>query len=149
MATEVCMEIFEEIRASSLNFVISETPYSAYISIRKRFVKNFVPKSKSSLSSQSECQLQVENEALKKQVQEVSARLEESEARFDIAHDTIEVLETKVKKAESKLFEMMKNSKAALDDKREEIKVLNGLIKTLCNTPPPIPNKKKNQNAPI
>jgi hypothetical protein len=143
MAAEVCMEILEEIRASSLNFVISETPYSAYISLRKRFVKNSVPKSKSSLLSQSEFQLQVENEALKKQVQEVLSRLEESEASFDLAHDTIEILESEAKKAESKLFEIMKNSKAALDDKKEEINVLNGVIKSTGDETLRIKNENK------
>ena len=58
-------------------------------------MKNFVPKSKSSLLSHSD--LQGENETLKRQVTEVSAKLKESEADCDLAHDTIEILETKVK----------------------------------------------------
>ena len=124
MATAVCMTILEEIRSSNLNFGISETPYSAYISLRKRFVKEFVPSSKSSLLSQP-----VESETFKKEIADVLAKLEESEANCTLAQDTIASLESKVQKAEAKSFEIMKNSKTALDDKNEEIKVLNGVIK--------------------
>ena len=121
MATEVCTNILEEIRSSSLNFVISETPVSAYISLRKRFVKDVV---QPSLPRQSD-----ENEALKKQVTEVLAKLKQSEDHCASARGTIGILETKVQKAQSKVFEIMKNSKAALDGKKEEIKVLNGVMK--------------------
>ena len=78
--------------------MINETPYSAYTSLRKGFVKKFVPKCKSSLLIHSE--FQVKNEALKKQLREVSANLKESEARFALAHTNIEIQETKVKKTE-------------------------------------------------
>ena len=139
MATTVCMNILEEIRSSNLNFEISETPYSAYISLRKRFVKEFVPNSKSSLLSQS-----VENETLKKEIAEVLAKLEDSETNYTLAQDTIAILETRVQKAESRSFEIMKNSKAALDDKNEEIKVLKGVIKK--NADETVRLKNENEN---
>ena len=94
MATEACMQIIEELRTSSLNFVIRKKPYSAYISLRKRFLNNVVPKSKSFFLRHSD--LQIENETLKKQVTEVSAKLEESEAKCDLANEIIEILEAKV-----------------------------------------------------
>jgi hypothetical protein len=63
-------------------------------------MKNFVPKFKSSLLIHSD--LQVENETLKRQVTEVSSKLEESEDECVLAHDTLKILETKLKNAESK-----------------------------------------------
>ena len=135
MATEVCTNILEEIRSSSLNFVISETPVSAYISLRKRFVKDVV---QPSLPRQSD-----ENEALKRQVTVVLARLKESEANCAAARDTIEILETKVQKVESKVLEIKKNSKAALDDKKAEIKVINGVIKNNSDETLRIQNENK------
>ena len=38
-ATAVCQLILNQLRSSNLNFIVSETPYSAQIMLRKRFVK--------------------------------------------------------------------------------------------------------------
>ena len=121
-------KILDVVQNSGLHFVINRTPFSAYITIRQKFISNH---GSQMLESYSEdvIKLKIENETLQKQVTEVSVKLEESEAKCDLAHDTIEILESKVKNAESKVLEFMKNSKSALDDKNEEIKVLNSVIK--------------------
>ena len=38
-ATAVCQLLLNQLRSSNLNFIISETPYSAQILLQKRFVK--------------------------------------------------------------------------------------------------------------
>ena len=38
---EACESILSELRNSGLNFVLQETPYSAYITIRKKFRRGF------------------------------------------------------------------------------------------------------------
>ena len=38
-ATAVCQLLLNQLRSKNLNFIISETPYSAQILLRKRFVK--------------------------------------------------------------------------------------------------------------
>ena len=38
-ATAVCQLLLNQLRSSNLNFIVSETPYSAQIMLRKRFVK--------------------------------------------------------------------------------------------------------------
>ena len=37
-----CGQIFYCLRNSQLNYIVNETPYSAYITIRKKFIKHCV-----------------------------------------------------------------------------------------------------------
>ena len=73
-AHEACEKILLETRSSNLHFVISESPYSAQISLRKRFVKEFnASRSQPQISLNSDKdqtsniiqQLEEENRALK------------------------------------------------------------------------------------
>ena len=41
-AIENCNTILSSLRKSGLNFIVQETPYSAYITIRKNFCSGFV-----------------------------------------------------------------------------------------------------------
>ena len=140
-ASEVCNKILQGIKSSNLNFVINETPYSANICIRKRFVKEIVSSFDASLQNQTEFQEQ--NEKLKNQISELVAKLNDSEAKFATANDAVATLETKVQKSESKLSDMMKNSKFALDDKKEEIKLLNNVIKNHADEVSRIKNENR------
>ena len=38
-ANSVCNQVLQIIKESNLNFLINETPYSAFVTIRKKFVK--------------------------------------------------------------------------------------------------------------
>ena len=40
-ANETCEKALRSIKRSQLNFLLQETPYSVFITIRKRFIKNF------------------------------------------------------------------------------------------------------------
>ena len=66
-----------------------------------------------------------------------------SEAKCATANDAVATLETKVQKAESKLSDMMKNSKFALDDKKEETKLINNLIKNHADEVSRIKNENR------
>ena len=39
-ANSVCNQVLKIVKESNLNYLVNETPYSAYITIRKKFVKN-------------------------------------------------------------------------------------------------------------
>ena len=39
LADQVCEKLIKDIKASNLNYLLNETPYSAYITIRKKFTK--------------------------------------------------------------------------------------------------------------
>ena len=39
-AHEVCHRILDQLKSSQLNFKITETPFSAEVIVRKRFIKN-------------------------------------------------------------------------------------------------------------
>ena len=41
-ANETCNTILSSLRKSGLNFIAQETPYSAYVTIRKKFCNGFV-----------------------------------------------------------------------------------------------------------
>ena len=58
-AKETCQEVLQTLRSSSLIFILQETAYSAYNTIRKRYRKEAL---KNSVHSPSDC---TENEALK------------------------------------------------------------------------------------
>ena len=40
-ANNTCEFLLKQIKSSNLNFMLQETPYSAYLTIRKSFIKNF------------------------------------------------------------------------------------------------------------
>ena len=39
-ANYVCNQVLKIVKESNLNYLVNETPYSAYVTIRKRFVKH-------------------------------------------------------------------------------------------------------------
>ena len=38
---KVCENLINDVKASNLNYLVNETPYSAFITIRKRFTKEY------------------------------------------------------------------------------------------------------------
>ena len=56
MADQACDQILTNLRKSGLNFVIQETPFSAYITIRKKFCNGFT------ISADTEDEQKVQND---------------------------------------------------------------------------------------
>ena len=46
MASKACDAVMLAVKTSQLAFVIQETPYSSFVTIRKKFQKGFNPKEK-------------------------------------------------------------------------------------------------------
>ena len=124
-ANEACDKIIQEIRSSKLNFVISESPYSAQISLRKRFLKEY--KSQQSFSKLSVSQDELAG--LKLENQNLNRSLVETEAKALEFQTTIKILEKKLDKCENEAMRGFENSKIALDKATEDNKVLKVALK--------------------
>ena len=118
-ANYICDQIIQEIRSSQLNFVISETPYSAQISLRKKFLKEFNPGKtvQGNLATQQNY------------LEEALDNIEKFKVQSESDRDTIAILETKVQKAEADLYYSIEKQRNGINNKMEEIKVMKGGLK--------------------
>ena len=118
-ANYICDQIIQEIRSSQLNFVISETPYSAQISLRKKFLKEFNPGKtvQGNLATQQNY------------LEEALDNIEKFKVQSESDRDTIAILETKVQKAEADLYDSIEKQRNGINNKMEEIKVMKGALK--------------------
>ena len=120
-----CQNVLDVLKASNLNFLIQESPYSAYITIRKRFVKDFSsanlavapkPLTESELLSKMKS-LESENDVLEKD-------LEISEANAEKVKHESEILQNRLANAEAEIFKNCKHSKTRDEQLSNEIKSL-------------------------
>ena len=135
-ASEVYHQLIKKLRLSNLNFLLSETPYSAQIIIRKRFLKDvtcpdpcFDVKAVETIRNDYEI-LKESNCMLKTEISELRMVSEREK-------ETIAILEEKLGKAEAaalKSFEKtkielatLKNANKGLSNNLEEIKKENSL----------------------
>ena len=144
-AGDICEKLLLEIRASNLNFVVHETPYSAQICLRKRFIKEAKGPSTSISSSPASMTTELEDiiGALKKEKDDLKTKLDESETNSSRYRDTIAIIEEKAEKAKASLYNYLAKNKNSENDKNQEIKVLRGVIK---NTNDELQNKKMEIN---
>ena len=90
-----CGQIFFCLRKSNLNYIVNETPYSAYITIRKKFVNKIVETVETTngatnvnrSENRSENIIKVENEELKETLKE----LERITALIRIENEELEI----------------------------------------------------------
>ena len=106
---DVCQQLLHQLRLSNLNFLISETPYSANICLRKRFVKDpknhtILPDAKP-LSNSNEKILENQIHAL---VNENSTLKSQIESAKKASRETINLLEEKLAKAEASTIKSLK-----------------------------------------
>ena len=114
-AHDACYKALDAIRSSHLDFYLQETPYSVFITIRKRFIKTFQPSNILDVVDSKVIEnLTVENENLRTKIIETKA---ETESR----KDEVFVLQNRLEKAE-KYCEEEKNRRYKLT---EEIKIMN------------------------
>jgi hypothetical protein len=76
MATSQALsEILQSVTSSKLNYSVNLTPYSAYITIRKSFIKNFTPPGNYQEVSTVTEDLKVENAELKRGMKELVVQI--------------------------------------------------------------------------
>ena len=140
---DICEQILQEIRASQINYVISETPYSAQICLRKRFLKNHSPQNTgqelilnlAQQRSHADLRKDLDEARLKLEMFRVQSDLdrdiiEKLKVETELGKDTIAILESKVEKAEGELYDHFEQTKAWMSNKMEEIKVMKGALKS-------------------
>ena len=103
MAAYACEQILKEVRTSCLNFVISETPYSANICLRKRFLKEVSPQQSPkepdlNSSQHPVLRLEEENAALRIELETVLSKAQELKEQGELDKDMINTLKTKIEK---------------------------------------------------
>ena len=132
-ALESCTTILSSLRKSGLHFVVQETPFSAYITIRKKFHKGFVSPSQNEEESDEKI-IKLENEikCLKNELEE-SIRVSETvkyekevfQKRLEIAEKGILKHIEDAKINEYKLNEEISNLKHLKQNLDEKILELN------------------------
>ena len=102
-APEVCHQLLYQLRLSNLNFVISETPYSAQILLRKRFLKDVEGPACPNLTNQfsNSKNLEDENKVIKEEKNDLVDKVRELESSRKTATETLHLLEEKIAKAEA------------------------------------------------
>ena len=139
-AEKVSEHLIHQIKTSNLNFLLHETPFSAQITIKKRFVNKFsrsepaapievLPKIISADESIQSHRLDQVIEGLKSENCQLNVKLDKSEKDNKHYREIIAELEGRLEKAEKDLFTISKRNKTNIDEKVEEIKVLKSVIK--------------------
>ena len=106
-ALATCSNVLDTIKSSQLDFYLQETPYSAFITIRKKYVKNFQPSEQvyTSVASSTAIEiLELENKKLKIENQEGKAKIERG-------RNELFTVQKKLEKAENDLLENFNNKK--------------------------------------
>ena len=117
-----CEILLNNLRKSNLTFMLQETPYSMYLTIRKKFTKKTVESSLAGNHLFSKAEATKEHDNLK-------AELEKSKMKSKKIEETNQILENKIKGAEVEFDTITDKLKKALDEKQGEIKVLKEVIK--------------------
>ena len=112
---EACDKILKEIRTSNLHFMVQESPYSIYLTLRKRFFKNTKVKTGKVPESEAETEL-------------LKAALEKKEKELIEAKNTIKLLESKLDHSEEVLIEQANKNKKQVEKVADENKILKNSI---------------------
>ena len=88
--SDYCNQILAEIRASNLHFIIQESRYSIYLTIRKKFTKD-APQIANAFQPQVSTDLLLQN------------NFEKQTAELEEARDIIKIFEDKVQNCEAEL----------------------------------------------
>ena len=117
-AHEACHHLLHQLRLSNLHVVISETPYSAQIMLRKLFLKEITGPSMKISSSSTFTKESQENDCLRNQIQQLESNINSSK-------ETIDILEEKISKVESAALKSYEEKSAELAKLRNLVKGLN------------------------
>jgi chromosome segregation ATPase len=101
---ESCQEVLQVLRSSDLIFLLQESPYSAYITIRKRFRKDAEPKETSiqreDVLHKTFENLKAQNETITVKFEETILESEELNKKVLEYENIMNILHTKLEKAD-------------------------------------------------
>ena len=123
MASNVCDSLMLAIKASQLDFVIQETPYSSFVTIRKKFKKGFNPSNEvtevDTVYNHTLKELKLENCKLRETIKE-------KEAQFESVKSVSIMLQGKLENAEKdmlKHFEERDKQKTRFAEEVSNLKI--------------------------
>ena len=125
MAGEACDAVMSFIKMSQLDFLIQETPYSSFITIRKKFRKDSTNRAGAELAKKSTVDI---IEGLKQENETLKNILEEKETQFKTAREECTMLLQKLERVEKEMFNHCEaNAKLNKKSDEETIKLKDAL----------------------
>ena len=125
VARQTCDTIISLIRDSNLNFFVQETPFSAFINIRKTFCRGSTGDYKNPVRKDDQHEnLKLENKILKD-------KLDEKNMQLEAFKEDMCVLRSKLEKAEEELLIHFQNKKTTETKHCDEISKLKSVISSL------------------
>ena len=111
-----CENLLQALRRSNLNFIINESPYSAQICIRKRFLRETqrIPYPQTSVAENSDFNLK--------------EKLEKCEAEREILKSESSILQEKLAKAEADLYKISNKANENRENLLGEIKTFKNAV---------------------
>jgi hypothetical protein len=87
-----CSKLLDAIKSSQLDFLLQETPYSVFLTIRKKYIKSFEPASKEELFEHESVieDLKQENENLRNAAKEITIENEANKNKVAILEKRLE-----------------------------------------------------------
>ena len=123
-AHSTCANMLDLIRNSQLDFYLQETPYSAFITIRKKYVKSFQQSQCKYTSITSSVLENLENENKKLVVENQEGKAELERSRYEVI-----ILQKRLAKAEKDSIKDLEDRKNRNDKLFEEINVMKAIKK--------------------
>ena len=99
-ADQALTEILQRVHSSNLNFSVNLTPYSAYITVRKSFIKNLPQGNLQKVSTLND-DLKLKNTQFKEERNHLFVQMNNLNDEAKASKDTINILEEKVSKSEA------------------------------------------------
>ena len=130
-----CNDLLKSLRASNLHFIISETPYSVQICIRKKFINDAPVQKKSVLSSSSSAKIILEKKVENLAYENASLKgslLEANENVCNLKNSNV-ILHTRIENAENKMFEYFNEKKETIKKLEDETALLQNSESQLGN----------------
>ena len=137
---ESCNELLKTLRESNLHFIVSESPYSVQICVRKKFLNNIQEQKKAVSSSRSQSAtkgVEKSSEDLAKETASLTVTLKEANKDIEDLKNKNEILVTRLENAEKELLQFCKEkteSTKKFDDtalQRAKVKSLEKSLKAL------------------
>ena len=120
-----CSKVLSEIRSSNLHYLVQESPFSLYITVRKKFSKTS-PKNTQTLTSLSISSENLEPKVntLETQNRKLKSELEKKDIEVAEAKNVLTLLQEKLEKAEADFYKQSNKFKEAKEETSSEIKLL-------------------------
>ena len=127
-AEKACGQVLICLKLSNLNYMVKETPFSAYVTIRKKFMKSFNPENHTPVVGDSFKKLERNKEVLEKKnkglltdIAQYKFDLEEFEVKVNALEKINAELELKLEKTDD-IYESLKKDFARVVESNKELK---------------------------